>query len=651
MKANLIFLLYVIISFTAIAQSKMSQEQRNYNDTVFNKTSDIPVETILANSVRLQQVQDSIAAAMGIKAGGNILIPANFNWNRIPPNLAYSRWLITYNHIINSDIAIPAGVILDFCGGSIKGIKTLIGHNTRIMASDYHIISAATISGTWTTDKVWFRWFGAKGNDMADDYESGQQLLNWAASNGKLKVWVGKGLYRLIASGLTVRTSMEGSGDNDYNATVGFKNMTRNGYGLLFDEWFINIDNLSVWGNGSKNGSLATCGDGIRISGMRNDRKGIGFVTMHNVSSLYNKFGLRFTGGCWLINIYDSNFSSNLIDGVNIDSTDGYPKNTGQKNAIQFYGCRATNNGRNGFTSWGMTHHFNACNFEQNKGAGIAIDQTLCVDRSFSINSFNTSIRDCHFEANGHGAIVCKAGTQKPLSTFNYIVGLVIENNYIYDNAASMLNGYTNSILFEGFGEVTEIFGAIKKVRITNNSFLGNLPVVANCNNLLDESSNIDFPTDSHYLGFGRASNAAQMRELVINGYFHGKGAIWNSPLHSETIPSGSVITFPLDLPTQALIRQYKLYVSTDAKNYSIIFKTKARDASAGVEAYGLSLITSDTKSGLTGSQYVQSSEIQYYSLSSRVLPTKNDMYLEVTITIKTPGTFFYIGNLVVSFR
>jgi len=110
-------------------------------------------------------------------------------------------------------------------------------------------------------------------------------------------------------------------------------------------------------------------------------------------------------------------------------------------------------------------------------------------------------------------------------------------------------------------------------------------------------------------------------------------------------------VAFPLTLPTNCNIQQYKIWVQTDATNYTVTFNTISRDALAGIGAYSNSLIYSDAITGNSGSKLVNSSTTGNYTASNRVVEASNDMYLTITITIITPGTYLYLGNPVILYK
>lgn len=84
-----------------------------------------------------------------------------------------TKYVIKYDYVLGDDIAVPAGCILEFDGGSISASgnnDTITGTNTGIQAGLVKIFNTnVTLAGTWNVAEAYPEWFGAKGDSITDD--------------------------------------------------------------------------------------------------------------------------------------------------------------------------------------------------------------------------------------------------------------------------------------------------------------------------------------------------------------------------------------------------------------------------------------------------------------------------------------------------
>lgn len=571
-------------------------------------------------------------------------VPLSFNW--AATNLEYKdkNWVITYNHILNSDVVIPEGVILSFEGGSLhlNDNASITGNNTKIIANDVNIISANTILGTWKSDLVWFRWFGATGNGISDDSLKGQQLLDWANDNLSLDVNVGIGKYTLVANGLDVKVSFRGIGGkrNEFDESVAFYNLTNHKYAIKVMKSYLYIQNLHIHGNGGDFGENATCGVGLLLSGEL--FPGLQNVIISDVTIVHNEYGIRFFGGVWIVNIENANIAACLYDGINLDRGFGFDINSGQKNFINFSNVCSGANGRNGWFIGGCTSiNIFECDAENNKGSAFNFDMELISNLTTRHDTVGVTISNCHTETNGRGAIYLKTGAVG--AVINYISNLRIKDNDFFEYTYEY--GWTNAILFEAIGEIDESSGIVQSCIILNNL----IPGTVNLNNLVDIASIVGFSNYAEYTKIGRSTDLNVIKTLCINGYFNAKGVIYLSPQKSENVVSGSTISFPLPIPTGSILRKYKLFCETDSTNYTVLFETYGRDGNNGVNAYTNSLIEWTELTLNSGNKFLTSLLPEQSGHSARII--NNDNYVRITITRINSGTYFHIGNLLIDYK
>ncbi len=99
-----------------------------------------------------------------------IILGAGFDWGNIPGNYDNRIWIIQYDYNLGGITSnLPAGVTLKFEGGEISN-GTLEGDDTFIDANTRKIFETnISFTGTWEAMKIRPEWFGAVGNNIAND--------------------------------------------------------------------------------------------------------------------------------------------------------------------------------------------------------------------------------------------------------------------------------------------------------------------------------------------------------------------------------------------------------------------------------------------------------------------------------------------------
>jgi hypothetical protein len=480
----------------------------------------------------------------------------------------------------------------------------------------------------------------AKGDNVTDDTDNLQAIINYAQTNN-LSVYLPSGTY--LISGLTVSSHILIFGAG--NRLSQLKNTSASNFGLKLQKDNITIKDIGIIGNGGLNGVNATNGGGILIDGSIGG--GASYINIDNCFITgHGQEGIKFNQGCWIINITRSTITNNLKDGIKLDGTDG-----GQKNIINIDKTTLAYNGGNGIFAWGTIINITQNTIEGNLKAGVSLDGTLTATVTSAI--YSTNIEGNYFESNGYGHIYLRAGGYTTPSTFyRTIYDVRIVGNYGFQDVTKFTNSITSSVIFIHEGDTPDTL-RIRNVNFANNYFyLSNYTGynVADFGNALDSSSTINFQSDptfvNSHINMGRAYFAGQ-KQLVINGYFFAKGITYSGGfLESDDVASGTVIRYPVQLPSQAFIILAGLYVDTDSTNYGIQFNFKTR-STQGTGAYNT--LTTYTRNTISGSGYTASPDLGYYS-SSKIAKDNADIILEITITRVVTGTYLKVGNPVITY-
>ena len=101
--------------------------------------------------------------------GENVLLVAdNIDLTKLSaPN---TRYIIRYKHDLNKKKwSIPSNSVIEFKGGSI--VNGAIRGNNTVVSAGLNVIFGLDllIDGTWTIEKIYPEWFGARGDGQTDD--------------------------------------------------------------------------------------------------------------------------------------------------------------------------------------------------------------------------------------------------------------------------------------------------------------------------------------------------------------------------------------------------------------------------------------------------------------------------------------------------
>jgi hypothetical protein len=416
------------------------------------------------------------------------------------------------------------------------------------------------------------------------------------------------------------------------------------------------LSHLGIIGNGTINyGENATTERGVLLDGTVGD--GCAYVNIDDCDiSNHGSHGIDMSGGVWIVNITRCVCNSNKLDGIRICNVDG------QKNAINIDKCTIAFNGRNGVFAWGLTINItNSISIEMNKGAGVSMDYQDLPSVYVTGGTSVVNIIGNHIENCGRGAIFCRAGivVDEGETYYTSVDHVTIMGNYsnITDSTFSYYSLPVCANCTFAFEDFTEIdhHSRVMDIYYGMNGFnLTGITTLIDGGDCLDENCTVVVPVKDDYtiyssvVKLGKATLINAVKTKTVNGYLFCKGFTYATPDGlSDDIATGTSGYFPIPMSTQSKIYKMGIYVSTDSTNYRVRFRLKYRDGKT-VDAYSeVDQYPAYTKSG---SQYVSTDYI-FSDNSGRILETMSDIYLEVVVTIITPGTSFKLGNLVITYQ
>lgn len=100
-----------------------------------------------------------------------VVLPAGFNWNKIPAEYKGKTLVIKYHFKLNqTDVQLPPKAVLVFKGGSLTGYRILEVNQNEIRAGNQKILDPqGAVIGIFRGTEARPEWFGAKGDGVAND--------------------------------------------------------------------------------------------------------------------------------------------------------------------------------------------------------------------------------------------------------------------------------------------------------------------------------------------------------------------------------------------------------------------------------------------------------------------------------------------------
>ena len=475
--------------------------------------------------------------------------------------------------------------------------------------------------------------FGAVGDGITDDTTALQNAIN-----SKKRVYVPEGVY--LHTGLTADYStnqihIEGAG---WSKSI-LKCITQGKHSITIKntgtgEQYLNfpvVRNLTIDGD-------STNGCGIYADGV------VWYMFEKLKINHQGSHGIYFTdsgtpsGGAYIGVINKCYIAGNGGDGVNQVATKG----ADQQNASWISNCELQGN-KNGVSVWGCAITITNASIEGNRDYGVNIATTNNSGVAYPL--MRVSVKDNYFEGNKSGQVYVKTS-----GTTGLVEGLSIDDNYF----SHLTN--TADYLPIKFGSTTgsEVFG----LSFRGNKFLhvvepnvladfgGGLAADCIIAPMFRLVGNHDFAQPLRYINLGLAK-FDYVKSVTLSGYFLSKvggGIAYGSIYKSNNIQtSSSNVKFPLSLPIHSQPLQISVPVETDANDYTITFRIFTRDAN-GTGVYQEIINVSSTQSG---NKLVKTNLLIAYNTteSLRVKMSNADMFLDISVSIPTLGSYFYLGN------
>lgn len=191
------------IPFSKLTQA--AQDMVRTGGLITNNPDDEDLE-IVASVLKFKD-----RTAFGNQKGCKI-IRADFDFANIPTNYENSRWIIQYEHDLSTNtIVIPSGVELVNNGGFFKN-GIIQGNGTIIDSGLSHFFdSDLTLAGSWSFKEVFPEWFGAIGDDVADDTASFLNMIdsmNSAASRYNRTALLSENKTYLLSASLPIMNNL-----------------------------------------------------------------------------------------------------------------------------------------------------------------------------------------------------------------------------------------------------------------------------------------------------------------------------------------------------------------------------------------------------------------------------------------------------------
>lgn len=527
-----------------------------------------------------------------------------------------------------------------FVSGTTISSEWLNGVNDHVNDQETSAHTASNIeytpSGTGTVatnvqtklrEFVSVKDFGAVGDGVTDDTAAFAAAL----SAERRTVYVPQGTYIVSSIDMPSFTRLTGSG---YNSVIK-SNGSSNHVVVIDTALHCQIDNVRISGNDTKTNLCGIYGNGAV------------WLVIDNVTVNGNgSHGIHLTGtaiayaGSYMIQIRNLHSQANNGDGIRHQGT----SSSNQANAIHIDTSEFQSNGGNGATVWGASVSLSNNVFENNTGYGLCFDNGLTSGSAYA--SYAMASENNYFELNYAGHINARVGT------YGTINSLRLVGNYFTANSGTLGVSYVPITVTN----YSSSLNPIRQLKYENNIFAivgTDLTTYANFGNALSASCCLDIFTGTHsttvidtlpakYINIGYAT-VKYIKSVVLNGYWFAKGGsgiTWSSRTKSDNITvSGSKTEFPVQVPLGSRINFTAVPVETDSTNYTVLMYLKYRAYNSTASFSTLFGSGTGSGSGLVKSQATATLG------NDLVDTTQGEWTLEITVTLTSPGTYFYLGS------
>lgn len=297
--------------------------------TITNSPDEEDLTVNVDNKLLFKNRSSTIDGQLGYK-----IIRSNFDFTQDLSTYSNSIWEIRYIHDLGSStITIPDNVTLKFNGGKIIN-GTVIGNNTILSGGAEQLFGEdITPQGTWDIIEGLPEWFGAKGDNIEDDFIAFQKIISISKNikilnktyklynttplvlregmeikgNGTLR-FTNKAQRFILAENLSYFSIRDINIDTDSETTVDF---IGGGYVRLVNCSDFIIDNLNI---------KKTAWDGVKVQGCSD-------FTIQNCSIKYTKSTAIQIDGCTNFSIINNELSKNGLNSTD-DSFADLPDGT-----------------------------------------------------------------------------------------------------------------------------------------------------------------------------------------------------------------------------------------------------------------------------------------------------------------------------------